>query len=797
MLRNHLIAAFRNFRKNKFHTFINVLGLGLGLMASLLAFVFVLDELSFDAFHSKKDRLYRLNKISFEPDGSTFLNAETSGLMGPTMVTEYGEVEKVVRYQPWYNQVVLTNNDRQVELVEMESVFVDSTFFDVLDFSLVRGNSKTVLMRPLTMVITEEVAQGLFGNEDPIGKTVTGINGLEFEITGIAKSAPRNSHIQYKSLISWTTTVPQLGPLNFEWMNNWIAQALTTYVLLKPGADANALQSKFKKFMEDHIPTRTSNYQLYLQPFSDVYLSASDIKYHRMAKTGNKQYVYVFSVIAAFILIIACVNYVNINTSKSIRRAREVGTRKSLGATQRQLINQFLGESFLITSVSAVVAIGLLYMVVPYFNQLAGKTLPFELLLSWKVISGLLLLIGLVSVISGLYPALVLSSFRPSEVLKASTKSKIAGNLPRHILITFQFIISIVMLACTLLVARQMKYVMSKDLGMDKEHVLVVNLTNEILTKGRVFADEVATHPSVVSTSLGRMALGQGGSSTFVQPEGFPPDQIEIRMFPADGNFQTTYGLEMADGRFFDPTMSSDSSSLVINEALVKRLNWKSAIEKTIRFQGDSTNYPVIGVLKDFNFSSLYEEVEPLIMWISPTNQRNLSIRFSGNPSELLSFVETKWKSFESKYPFKYYFLDQAFARAYESDQKLFQTMMTFAGLSIIIACLGLYGLVSFTIEQRIKEFGVRRVFGATITSLNFLVNKKFMVMVVIASALAIPLVLKLMNAWLGKFAYKIDVGPGIFILATAITLAITLLAVSIQTIRAAMLNPAESLRHE
>jgi putative ABC transport system permease protein len=638
----------------------------------------------------------------------------------------------------------------------------------------------------------------LFGNEDPIGKTVIGLNGLEFEVTGIAKEAPRNSHIQYKALVSWTTTVPQVGPLAFEWMNNWIAQALTTYVLVKPGANVETLQSKFRKFMEDHIPTRVKNYQLYLQPFRDVYLDAGTIKYHRMARTGNREYVYTFSMIAGFILFIACINYINISTSKSIRRAREVGTRKSLGATQHQLILQFLSESLLVTALAAVLAIGLLYLVIPYFNQLAGKTLPFELLLTPDVIGAILFLTGLITIISGMYPAFVLSSFRPSEVLKASTKSKIAGNLPRHVLITFQFLISVVMLACTILVARQMNYVTTKNLGMDKDHVLVVNLTNEILMKGRTFADEVSKHPAVVSTSLGRMALGQGGSSTFVQPEGFPPDQVEIRMFPSDGNFQKTYGLQMAMGRFFDvPTMASDSNALVINEALAKQLNWSNPIKKTIRFQGDPTAYPIIGVLKDFNFSSLYEEVEPLVMWISPTNQRNLSIRFSGNPSNLLSFLEVEWKKFESRYPFKYYFLDQAFARAYESDQKLFKTMMTFAGLSIVIACLGLYGLVSFTIEQRIKEFGIRKVFGASTLSLNFLVNKKFIVMALVASAVAIPVVLKLMNGWLDKFAFRIEIGPGIFVLATVITIAISLIAVSIQTIRAALLNPSESLRHE
>jgi len=798
MLTNYLISALRNVKKHKLHTFITVLGLALGLMTSLLALMFVLDEQSFDNFHSKADRMYRLNKISREEDGSTFKTAETSGMMGPTMVAEFGEVERVVRYSPWFNNVVLTNKDRNVELGEMDIVIVDSTFFQVFDFELLRGSAEKVLTRPGTIVLTEGLAVSLFGNEDPIGRTIVGINNLEFEITGIAKEAPRHSHIQYKALVSWSSTVPQLGAMPFEWMNNWIAQGIKTYVLLKPEADAQALQAKFPKFMQDHMPTRVDRYALYLQPFSDVYLDASEIKYHGMSKAGSRQYVMVFSVIASFILFIACVNYINISTSKATRRAREVGMRKSLGASRQQLVVQFLGESLTTTLFAALLAMTFLSLAIPYFNSLAGKSLPFSILWSGPSLAGLLVLILIVSLISGTYPAFVLSAFRPAEVLKASARSKLTGHWPRQVLITFQFTIAIVMIAGTVLVYQQMRFVLSKDLGFDKDHVLVLSLTTDMLPKGRTLAEEVSRHPSVVSTSLGRTALGMGGASTRIQPEGFPPDQVEIRMFPSDGNFQRTYDLQMADGRFFDvPEKASDSAAVIINETLAKQLNWTNPLEKTIKFSADDIARPVIGVLKDFHYMSLYEEVEPLVMWISPRNQRNLSIRFNGNPRDLLTFLEAKWKVFESRYPFRYTFVDDAFAIAYQSEEKLFQTVMTFAGLSLVIACLGLYGLVSFTLEQRTKELGIRKVMGATVMGLNFMVSRKFLALVAAASLVAVPLVLPLMDQWLGKFAFRVEIGPGVFVLAIGFTLCITLLAVSIQAVRAAMMNPAEALRTE
>ncbi|MEJ0057860.1 MAG: FtsX-like permease family protein [Bacteroidota bacterium] len=440
------------------------------MMGSILAIMFMMDEKSFDQFHANKDRLFRLNKVFVEDDKSTTLQAESSGLMGPTMVDEFPEVEATVRFHPWYEEVLLSNEEKTLITGEADLAFADSTFFQVFDFKLLRGDPRKVLTRPSTIVITEQVAKSLFGNQDPIGKTFIGIGGLPFEVTGIAEEPPRNSHIQFTGLISWTTTVPQLGPgrLQFEWMNNWIAQGIRTYILVKPDADVKGLQSKFEKFMQAHMPTRWEKYKLYLQPFTEIYLKSTDVKYGNIAKSGSQEFLNLFSIIAAFVLFIACINYINISTSKATRRSREVGMRKTMGARKSQLITQFLGESFLVTLISAMLGLLLVYLMIPFFNDLAGKSLPLNLLLNSTVIIGIFVLIFTVSVISGIYPSFVISSFSPAEVLRAAGKSRISGNWPRYILITFQFAVSIVMIAGTLLVYQQIKFVLSKDLGLPK-----------------------------------------------------------------------------------------------------------------------------------------------------------------------------------------------------------------------------------------------------------------------------------------------------------------------------------------
>ncbi len=797
MITNYIIAAARNFSRNKLHTFINISGLAIGLMAGILSIMFVLDELSYDKFHSQRNNIFRLNKINKETNGSTTLTAETSGMMGPTMVQEMPEVKNSTRYLAWFDEIVLSYNDKNTILSQRSAAFVDSTFFNIFDFNLIRGDKSQVLRRPQTIVLTESTAQSLFGNEDPIGKSIIGMYNVPFEITGIVQDPPTRSQLQFKALMSWITTVPQMGSIPMDFMNNWIAQAINTYLLLESPEAAATVTPKLPKFMQDHMPTRVDKYELYLQAFNDTYLHSYNLLGVQMSRFGNIQYVYMFSLIAGFILLIACINYINISTAKATRRSKEVGMRKALGAGKSQLIRQFMGESLLLTFFSVLIAIVLLYLAVPLFNNLAGKDLSMQLLLDPRVIAGIVILTLIVGISSGIYPSLIISAFRPAVVLRGVMSTRTGAQWGRSALITFQFIISIVMISGTLLMHKQISFILSKDLGFDKDHILVVNLTPEVAAKKDALQNAADAFPNVVSTSIGRSALGQGGASTYIIPEGFGPDEVEARMFPVDGNFFDTYGLEMKEGKFFQQGSSYDSGGFIINEALARRLNWTTSVGKTIRFAEDQPAQPVIGVLKDFNYGTLYKEVDPLFMWISSRTPGKFSVRFTGDPKPLVEFLGEQWKQYESRYPFNYYFVDQEFAKSYTSEQKLYETVMTFAAISIFIACLGLYGLVSFTIEQRTKEFGIRKVLGASVMSIGLLVNRKFILLVGVASLVAVPILVPVLNQWLQKFAFRVDLGAGVFIYAIATTLSITIFAVSVQAIKVAIGNPANALKQD
>jgi len=796
MIRNYLKVLLRNMMKHKTYMLINILGLSTALIAIILAAAFLFDEYSYDQFHSKKENIYRLYKKNVSiNDGTSTLTTETSGLMGPTMASDYPEVKSFVRMLPWFDEIVVSLDEQNVYIEH--PVFVDSTFFEVFDFKLIAGNPNEALVRPSTIVLSESLTQKLFGDANPIGKSVVGIHDLPFEVTGVVEDAPENSHIQYDALMSWTTTVPDVGPLSYGFMNNWLGQTLFTYLELEEQADTQALEGKLPGMMKKYFPDRADSYILKLQSFEDIYLHSGEMLTYSYVKQGSFNYVKVFAFTALFILIIACVNYINISTAKATKRAAEIGMRKVLGASKKQLVIQFLGESFVLTLLSAAVAFLAADLLLPAFNQLVGKHLSTASLFQPQLLGVLFLLLLVITLAAGLYPAFVLSAFKPSEVLMSS-KSGLAGHMPRQVLTTIQFGIAIALIIGTFLVFQQTKFLQNKDLGFDKEHVLVLDINNDIESKYQTFRSELLKHPDILKASVCQATVGSGTFGTTVIPEG-QSEEKSVNIFRTDANFIETIGIEINDGRAFNPLSSTDSSSLVINQTFVDMMGWEDPLGKTIKFSPDGQSYPIIGVTKDFHFEGLNESrVRPIVMYIHPQNFRNVTLRVSGNNiATTLDFIEGLWQKYESRFPFTYYFADTWFDNKYKKESQLLNTVTTFSIISIVLACLGLYGLTAFTIEQRAKEISIRKVLGATVTQLTLLLNKKFIILLLLAFIFAAPVAYYLLGEWLSGFAYQIEINAVPFVLAICLTLLITLFAVSSQAIKAALTNPITTLRKD
>jgi len=793
MFKNYFKISLRNLLKYKTYFGINILGLSMAITCSILVVAFITDELSFDQFHHNKDRLFRLNKINLNPNtGISILTAENSGLMGPTIANDYPEVESITRICPWWDDVVISYEDSNINIKNF--LFADSTFFELFDFKLEKGDPATALVAPSSMVITESLSKKLFLDEDPIGKTVIGLQSLEYHITGVIQDAPRNSHIQFDALVAWSTTVPGIGQLPFTWMNNWYAQAIFTYVLLGDGVDADLLQSKFPEFMQRNFPERADKYFLYLQPFGDIYLNSTEVTGIRKARLGSGTYVRIFLSIAIFLLLIACINYININTAKATKRSLEVGVRKVMGATRKQLLFQFFGESFFITTISGIIAVFLADIAIPYFNQLAGKNIQTDILLSPHVLLPTVGIVAIVSLLAGIYPALVLSAFKPSTVLRSSSGSKITGNLLRQVLTTFQFAVSVMLIAGAIVVFSQMNYLRTKDLGFEKDQVMVLSMANSIQLKHQTFQNEIENHPNVLSAT--------GTFTTTIVKEGGGggmEDELEVRMFRTDGNFIRTYGMQIVEGRDLDANIASDSNALIVNETFANSMGWEDPVDRYVQFNPLGSKFPIIGVVKDFHYNPLTTStVGPIAMFIWGSNFHNLSVRIRGeNIPKTISYIESIWKKYEVRYPFDYYFVDQWFDQNYRAEQQLFQTVTIFSIVSILIACFGLYGLTSFTIEQRTKEIGIRKVFGASVARIAIMINKRFVFLVILGFLIATPFTYYLADSWLQSFAYRVPVYWWVFITAGLLVLLIALLSVTVQALKAAVVNPIKSLSHE
>ncbi len=796
MLYHNLKLALRNLWRNKTFSFINIMGFTLGLASCIIIGLYVFNELSFDRFHEGHARIYRVNKAVREKGKDLQIDAITSGLLAPALVKNIPEIKSAARFRPWFNDMVVSYDTISLKIPDV--VYADQGFLDIFSFPMLSGERQKALTEPFTAVITRSTARRLFGDANPLGKVVKTLNNIPVTITGVVGDTPSNSSLQFTLLISWvTTTVPaQAG--YFSWMNNWITQVDYTFVRLGSGSDPLVAGKKITALLSSNLPEKKDQFTAYLQGLDDLHLGSSGIFYAEQFRTNSGKLIYTLLLIAGIILLIACFNFINLTTAAALNRARETGVAKVLGAKPFQLVVKFFTESFLVCSFSVLAAVLVVTIAVPYFNILAGAGISAELLTSPPYIAGLLGLLLFVSVCAGLYPAIFLSGFRSTDVFRNVIKAG-KNTWLRKSLVTVQFTLSILLIIATLVVQKQMRYISTKDLGFDKDQVVVVQLANTGLEKkAKAFTAALQAGPGIGETSLTNRVPGQVFNGYDIVPEGSSPqDHLMASVLESDADFASVYNIHVLKGRYFSPQLPTDTTeAIVINEAMCRYLNWNDPIGKKFEVKGERKGR-VIGVIRDINTTTLRENVQPLAI-ILKSNPLYLSVKLKGNASSRsLEFLSKTWKQFAPEYPFDFFYMDDKMNEFYKSDKRLLNVLTIFAGLAIMIAGLGLFGLSIYSAKQRTKEIGIRKVMGASVTDITALLSKDFLKLVLIAAVIAFPAGSWVMHRWIEDFAYRTTINWVVFMLAGLIALAIALVTVCHQAIKAAMANPVQSLRTE
>jgi putative ABC transport system permease protein len=793
MLYNYLKIAFRNLLKQKFYTSINIAGLTLGITCCLLIFLFVQNELSYDHFHQKGNRIFRLLRVVQVNDELPQVPV-SSGPFARALVTDFpDDIEATVRILA--KSALISYGTKSFR--EDQLYLADSNFFQVFSFPLLKGNAKTALLEPNTLVISEEIAKKYFGSADPMGKLLAIDKDQTLKVTGVMANVPGNSHLKFNLVTS-------IQPLERqEWFNVWTTNSVYTYVLMRHPEQAKMLEEKLPHFVQKYLGKDLAQFgiqlNLNLQPLFDIYLNnttAFDYVTH-----GNRHNIYIFSVISIFVLVIACINFMNLASARSAGRAKEVGMRKVLGAYKRSLVFQFLSESTLLAFIAVLLSVGLIRVVLPYFNAFTERnlTIPFAHPELYIFLLGVVLLVG---IIAGSYPAFFLSSFKPVTVLKGHLSSGSGNPLLRKTLVVFQFAVSIFLIIGTVIIFRQMHYVQHKNLGFTKEQVITIPINNsDLFSKRNTFISRVEQLPGVKAGSV-----MSGEPSGFHELNMFSLAEKADEKFPlitvsTDFNYLPTFEISLIAGRNFSNSFPTDSTSaIILNETAVKQLGWAplDAIGKEFSDNNNpSQKRKVIGVVKDYHFSSLKEAIAPLALIIR-SDHRVAAIRLAaGNPEPTLAAIQQIYSEVAPQYPFEYTFLDDSFALLYKTEKKQAQLITVFSGLAIFIACLGLLGLASYTTEQRRKEIGIRKILGASVSGIVSLLSVDFLKLVVLANILAWPLAWYAMHRWLQNFTYRVDMGWAIFIVAGIAALLIAIFTISFQAIKVAVANPVNALRDE
>lgn len=806
MIKNYFNIALRNFWKNKSLSLINLIGLAIGMATCMVILLFVQNEFSYDRFNDKADRIVRV-VFKGHVQGQEMKEANVMPPVAKTLLADYPEVQQATRLVN-AGSPIITYGEKSFR--ESAFSFVDPNFFQVFTLPLIKGNAATALKQPHTVVITEAVAKRYFGNDDPMGKVIQiKGNNDSYKVTGVIDQVPANSHFHFDffaSMESWADAKS----------SSFMVSGYHTYLVLPKGYDYKKLEAKLPQTFDKNVSPQLkqgtgmdlaefrkkgNDIGLFLQPLTDIHLH-SDLT-GDLSPSGDIRYVYIFSIIAVFMLLIACINFMNLSTAGASKRSREVGIRKVLGSRKSELVGQFLSESVLITFVAAILAIGLVYLTLPFFNKLAHQNLSLHSFANPYIIPAFILFIGITGLLAGSYPAFVLSAFKPVSVLKGKlSMGKQSVNL-RSGLVVFQFFISILLIIGTAVVYKQLSFIQHIKLGYDKNQVLILPETWLLGKNQDVFRQQLMQDPRIENISVsGYLPAGDSyGNNFFVYPENNDSKLIKSLRYDVDYNYISTLGIQMLEGRNFSKDFGTDSSGVILNEVAAKELGWgKDAIGHTIsRRENDGTTVKlkVIGIVKDFHFKSLHEMISPLVMVLNRDAGTTILKVKTTDIAGLLSTIKTKWDALSPDGALSYSFLDERVNNTYEAEKRLESILGIFAGLTILVACLGLFGLVTFTTEQRTKEIGIRKVLGADIGTIVQLLSKDFLKLVLLALLVAVPVAWWAMNKWLQEFAYRIHISWWIFALAGLTAIAIALFTISFRTIKAATANPVKSLRTE
>lgn len=813
MLKNYFKVAFRSLIKQRVYSFINIFGLSVGIAGCLLITLFVTTEFSYDKFHPHANRIFKIALERKYPNHSTYY-AIIPHSYAEVIPEDFPEVESVVRMGGPFNDVLVTyeKGDEKIQFEEDFIMAADSNFFNVFNIRLLKGNVNSIFTTFNDIVLTESAATRYFGTEDPVGKTLKFFNN-DFRVTGVCEDVPNNSHMKFDFLTKWNEQFFGDGRVNF------ITFSAHVYLLLKPGTDPNELEAKFPKMVDTYASAQIESdlgkswedykkegngYRYFLQPLPSIHLDPTNIE-AKMQPGGNINYVYFLIGVAVLIVVIASINFMNLATARSAERAREVGVRKTMGSMKNQLVGQFLIESILICFIATLLALLWVQLALPGFNSLAQKNLSLQF--TPGIISGLALLILGVGFLAGSYPAFVLSGFNPVAVMKGNFTGGAGGSWLRSGLVVFQFTISISLIVGTIIISRQMKFMQNRSLGFDKEQVLLIERAFALQAKTRTFMDEVRKLPGVEKAGGSFAMLGRQGDFFGAQFLGKGSSEIlTTKSMVIDDELAETIGFEFAEGKGYSRE-TNDSLSIILNETAVKTMGLVDPVGQTLNQiqrgpNGTQTvTFTIIGVIKDFNFQSLRDPITPLAIQSTETFGPAIGyayIRIKGDAVQsAISKIEGIWNELVTDQPLKYSFLDENLNANYKAEQRAGAVFATFSALAICIACVGLFGLAAYTASLRTKEIGVRKVMGASVGSVVFLLSKDFTKLILIAFVIAVPLSWYLMNNWLDGFAYRVNLDVGTFLLAGLIAVAIAWITVSYQSIKAALANPVKSLRSE